>query len=196
MPRTPPAPRVDLDHNATAPLLPAARAAMLAALDGPARGGNPSSPHAAGHAARLVLEGARAEVAALLGARASDIIFVSGGTEADNLAVAGLWRARAGASPAGASAARAPSRIVTTSIEHPAVLEPCRRLAQEEGADLVAVACRADGSVDAGEAARALAPGAALASIMLANNETGVVQPVHEIAAAAAAAGVPLHTDA
>src|SRR5688572_31747608 len=115
--------QVYLDHNATAPLRPRARQALIEALDRfCAQGANPSSPHRPGHEARLSLESSRNAVARLLGARPHCVAFVSGGTEADNLAIQGSARAWAASHDA-------PGRIVTTAVEHPAVLEPCRYLA-------------------------------------------------------------------
>ena len=117
--------RLYFDHNATSPLCPEARDAMQAALTAASeRWGNPSSPHRFGHEARVALEEARSEVAELIGAEARDVVFVSGGTEADNLAIHGAARAWF-------ATRRQPGHLVTTAVEHPAVLSPCRRLADE-----------------------------------------------------------------
>ena len=165
--------RIYLDHNATAPLLPAAREAMLPFLGPPA---NPSSAHREGARARAVMEAARADVAALIGAAPGEIVFTSGATEANNLAL------RAGADAA----------LATTAVEHASVLEPARAAA---GARLRVVSVDAEGRV-AVEAVRAAAAGAALASIGLANGEVGAVQPIAEIAAALRPGGVLVHSDA
>jgi len=175
-----------LDHNASTPLCAAARAAMLPLLDGAF--GNPSSGHWAGRPARAAVERARAEVAALLGARPDEIVFTSGGSEANNAALAGLWRLRG----------RSGGRVVISAVEHPAVTEPCRRLAAE-GARVVVLPVDAQGRVDPADLARELARGdgeVALVSVMHANNETGALQPVAELARLARTAGVPFHTDA
>ncbi len=178
-----------LDCNATAPLTPAARQAMLDAMDRfCAQGANPSSPHRPGHEARLSLEASREEVAALIGAPPRSVVFVSGGTEADNLAVQGTARAWA-AIHGGAG------HLVASAIEHPAVLEPCRYLEASGGA-LTLVGVDAEGRVQAGEMAAAIRPDTALVSLMLANNETGVMQPVAAVAAAARERGVTMHVDA
>ena len=166
--------RIYLDHNATAPLLPAAREAMLPFLGPPA---NPSSAHREGARARAVMEAARADVAALIGAAPGEIVFTSGATEANNLAL---------------RAAGADAALATTAVEHASVLEPARAAA---GARLRVVSVDAEGRV-AVEAVRAAAAGAALASIGLANGEVGAVQPIAEIAAALRRGGVLVHSDA
>jgi len=190
VPRNPvrPAP-VYLDHAATAPLRPSALAAVTEQL---ARGGNPSSLHRPGRAARTVVEQARDEVAAALGADPVEVVFTSGGTEADNLAVQGLYRHRHAADPRR-------RRILVSSVEHAAVAETVEWLAAHEGAEAVWLPVDADGRV-APETVRAeLARdpgGVALLAVMWANNEVGAVQPVAELAALAAEFGVPLHCDA
>jgi len=174
------------DHNASTPLCAAARAAMLPLLDDTF--GNPSSGHWAGRPARLTVERARGEVAALLGAQPDELIFTSGGSEGNNAALAGVWRARGG--PGG--------RVIISAVEHPAVVEPCRRLARE-GARVIALPVDARGLVDPADLARELARGdgeVALVSVMHANNETGALQPVAELARLAHAAGALFHTDA
>src|SRR5262245_24584892 len=177
------------DHNATSPLCPEARDAMRSALsEGCDQWGNPSSPHAFGHQARVALETARAEIAALIGAPARGIVFGSGGTEADNLAIHGATRAWS-------SSHGVPGEIVTTAVEHPAVLEPCRRLA-DDGWRLTVLPVDQDGIVDPETVAQHLSSNTALLSVMLANNETEAIQPVAEIAAHARRLGVPMHTDA
>lgn len=162
-----------LDHNATTPLLPAARAAMLAALDA---AGNASSVHAPGRAARATVERARGQVAALIGATPDEVIFTSGGTEANALALASF---------AGA--------LVVGATEHASVLEPARRSCR-----LRAIPVARNGLIDLDALDRILAetgPGA-LVSVMLANNETGVIGPVAQAAAIAHARGALIHTDA
>jgi cysteine desulfurase len=137
-----------------------------------AKWGNPSSIHAEGQAARNALDDARRGVAAVLGATANEIVFTSGGTEASNLAIRGLLRAL----PDG------PKHVVTTAIEHPCVLETCRSL-QGDGVAVDFVAVGASGVVDAGEIVRCVRADTMLVSVMHANNETGTLQPVAEVAA-------------
>ncbi|MCU1480061.1 MAG: cysteine desulfurase [Subtercola sp.] len=147
--------------------------------------GNPSSTHSLGERAADALAEARASVAASLGARASEVIFTSGGTEADNLAIKGI----ALASPRG-------RHIVTSPLEHEAVLESCDYLRRHHGFAVSFVGVAADGLVDPDEFAALLTPETTLATIMYANNEIGTVQPVAELAARARSADVPLHSDA
>lgn len=180
---------VYLDHAATTPVTPAALAAYTAQI---ARGGNPSSLHAAGQAARRVLEDARESLAASLGAHATEVVFVSGGTEADNLAVKGLYWSRRAEDPRR-------TRILCSSIEHHAVADTVEWLEKHEGAEAVWIPCDAAGatSLDALRAAIAMDPGTvALVALMWANNEVGTVQPVREAAAIAAEHGIPVHSDA
>ena len=172
-----------LDHNATTPPAPEVRAAMNEALA--SLWGNPSSTHAAGRAAREAVEEARDHVASLLGSRPGEVIFTSGGTESDNLAIMGVARARR---PAG-------NRLVISAVEHPAVTAACSALA-EEGFETVTVPVGPDGRVDPDAFIAALTPATAVARLMLANNETGALQPVARIAAAARARGIPFHCDA
>ncbi|RIL07119.1 MAG: cysteine desulfurase NifS [Proteobacteria bacterium] len=175
--------RIYLDHNATTPVRDEVAAAVARALrDVP---GNPSSAHAEGAAARAELERARERVASLVGASAAEIVFTSGATEANNLALHGVVRAAASATP----------HVVTSAAEHPSVEEPLAAL-EATGVRVTRVAVGADGRVDPDAVARAIGPDTALVSILWANNETGVIQPMREIAAVAAARGVPLHVDA
>jgi cysteine desulfurase len=171
---------------------PEAIAAMTEEL---ARLGNPSSLHAAGRRARRVVEESREQLAEVFGARPSEVIFTSGGTEADNLAVKGLyWARRDSAGPEGKR-----RRVLTTPVEHHAVLDSVRWLEEAEGAEAVWLVVGADGAVrpDVLRAAIAQAPEqVAVASVMWANNEVGTVQPVSELAAVAHEYGVPFHTDA
>ena len=182
-------PVIYLDHAATTPMLPEAIAAMTEEL---AELGNPSSLHNAGRRARRVVEESREQVAEVFGARASEVIFTSGGTEADNLAVKGLYWARR----AGDERRR---RILTTVVEHHAVFDSVRWLGETHGAVADWLAVSDQGLLAPGVLRAALAAdpsGAALVSVMWANNEVGAVQPVAELAAVAREFGVPFHTDA
>jgi cysteine desulfurase len=174
---------VYLDHNATTPPDPAVVEAVIACMQ--ANWGNPSSLHAAGQAARTLLERARNQVAALIGARPEEIVFSSGGTEANNqVLLSGLLHA--------------PTRrrhLIVSAIEHQAVLEPARAL-EANGWEVTRIPVDRHGVVVPAAVAAALTPDTALVSVMLANNETGVLQPVAEIAHRAHAQGVPVHTDA
>jgi len=176
-----PTERAYLDHAATTPLRPEALDAMLPWLRG---GGNPSSPHAEGRRARAGLDDARARVAAALGGTSREIVFVSGGTEADDLGIAGVLAATAG-----------PRRVVTTAVEHRAVLAPVRR-ARDEGADVEFLPVDTDGRVDLAAYDEALERPPTLVSMMLANNEIGTVQPVALCAARARERGALFHCDA
>lgn len=147
--------------------------------------GNPSSHHSVGESAARALADARAEIASWLGCRASEVVFTSGGTEADNLAIKGI----ALATPRG-------RHLVTTAIEHEAVLASADHLGRLHGFETTIVPVDRDGLVDVAEFAAALRPGTTLASVMLASNEVGTVQPVAELAATAHEHGVPFHTDA
>jgi cysteine desulfurase len=147
--------------------------------------GNPSSHHAVGESAARALADARATVAAWLGCRASEVVFTSGGTEADNLAIKGI----ALASPRG-------RHIVTTPIEHEAVLESVDHLVRLHGFETTFVPVGRDGLVDPAAFAAALRPDTTLASVMLANNEVGTVQPIAALAALAHEHRIPFHTDA
>jgi cysteine desulfurase len=182
---------VYLDHAATTPMRPEAIAAMTEEL---AQVGNPSSLHTAGRRARRVVEESREQLAEVFGARPSEIIFTSGGTEADNLAVKGLYCAAQDG--AGRDTSR---RVLTTSVEHHAVLDSVRWLEESQGAEPVWLAVDAAGTVqpDVLQAALAQAPDqAALVTVMWANNEVGTVHPIPELAAVAREHGVPFHTDA
>ena len=174
--------RIYLDWNATAPLRPQARAAALAALDS---SGNPSSVHAEGRAARRLIEEAREKVAALVAAEPRNVVFTSGGTEANMLAL----------TPASGPDGKAPDRLLISALEHPSVLAGGRFAA----AAVQRVPATGDGQIDLAALADALAAlegRRALVSLMLANNETGVVQPVSEAARLTHEAGGVLHVDA
>ncbi|MFP3465823.1 cysteine desulfurase family protein [Leifsonia sp. SIMBA_070] len=172
-----------LDAAATSPVRREVLEAMWPYLTGDF--GNPSSHHTVGESAARGLADARAGVAAWLGCRASEVIFTSGGTEADNLAVKGI----ALANPRG-------RHIVTTRIEHEAVLESVDQLVRLHGFTVTFVPVRRDGLVSPDDFAAALRPDTTLASVMLANNEVGTVQPVAALAALAHERGIPFHTDA
>src|ERR1700691_3413395 len=171
--------RIYLDNSATTPVLPEVLEAMRPYFG--ERFGNASSIHHHGQDTRAAVERARESLAALLGCRASEIVFTSGGTEADNLAIAGLVGAG--------------DHIITSSIEHHAVLLAGKHL-EEIGAELTILPVDGRGLVDPADVRRALRPNTKLISIMMANNETGVLQPVEEIGRIAAAAGICFHTDA
>jgi cysteine desulfurase len=186
-------PVVYLDHAATTPMLPEAIAAMTEELT---QLGNPSSLHSAGRRARRVVEESREQLAEVFGARASEVIFTSGGTEADNLAVKGLFWARRGAAGTVEEQRR---RILTTAVEHHAVFDSVRWLCDVHGARADWLTVDSRGLVSSGVLRDALAAdpaGAALVSVMWANNEVGAVQPVASLAEAAHEFGVPFHTDA
>ncbi|HEU0094089.1 MAG TPA: cysteine desulfurase family protein [Vicinamibacteria bacterium] len=179
----PPRP-IYLDHHATTPLDPAVVAAMLPYLT--EKFGNPSSrQHAFGQQAHAAVEEARAQLARLIGAEPGDIVFTSGATESDNLAVRGAARV------AGARG----RHLVTTAIEHPAVLEPARTI-EREGFEVTVVGVGPDGIVATDEVARALRPDTVLVSVMAANNEVGTVQPIAEIGRLCGERGILFHTDA
>ena len=180
---------VYLDHAATTPMAPAAIEAMTAEL---ALVGNASSLHASGRRARRVLEESRERIAAVLGSRPGEVVFTSGGTEADNLALKGAYWARRGQDPAR-------TRILTTTVEHHAVLDPLQWLEATEGAHVELIPCDATGRVDLAAMKEAIErdpASVALVSVMWANNEVGTLQPVAEIAEMAAQHGIPVHTDA
>lgn len=172
-----------LDAAATAPLRPEARAAMLAVWD--AGQANASSVHSAGYRARAAVDTARERLARALGARPGEIVFTSGGTEANTLAIVGLALAR----PRG-------RHLVTSAIEHSSVLESCRFLERVFGFELTIVPVDAQGQVAPEAVAAALRPDTTLLSIGLANAEVGTVQPIQAIADGAVSLGVPVHTDA
>lgn len=175
---------VCLDYNATTPIAPEVVAAMRPWLE--AHFGNPSSGHVYGERAAAAVTQARAEVAALVGAAApEEIVFCGCAIEANNLALLGVARALRGTK----------RHIVVSAVEHPAVLQPALRL-QEEGWALTVLPVDGGGRVDVRAVRDALRPDTALVSVMHANNETGTLQPVAEIARFARAAGVLMHTDA
>ena len=171
--------RVYFDNNATTPLLPDVRAAMEPYFS--ERFGNASSIHHHGQETRSAVEHARESVAKLLGCRASEVVFTSGGTEADNLGIFGVIQPG--------------DHVITSTIEHHAVLFSAHRL-QEMGFPVTFVAVNGDGLIDPEDVRKALRPNTKLISVIMANNETGVVQPVAALGKIAAEAGVSFHTDA
>lgn len=171
---------VYLDYNATTPILPEVLEAMLPFLRD--EFGNPSSGHALGQRAHAAVATARAHVAALIGAEPDEIVFTSGGTEASNIAIRGAL-----------CGAKRP--IVTSVLEHPATEEPCNLLA-EQGHAVHRIGAQADGHIDLAAAMAAIRAGAGLVTLIHAQNETGVLQPVAEIAAAARENGALVHADA
>jgi cysteine desulfurase len=168
-----------MDANATTPLLPEVLEAMRPFLL--ERFGNASSIHQEGQHARYAVEHARAQVATLLGCRPTEIVFTSGGTESDNLAIFGLLQPG--------------DHFITTAIEHHAVLHAGHRL-RDRGIEVTYLPVDGEGLVNPEDVRRALRPQTRLISVMLANNETGVLQPVQEIGTIAAEAGVLFHVDA
>jgi cysteine desulfurase len=171
--------RVYLDNNATTPVLPEVLEAMRPYFA--ERFGNASSIHHHGQETRAAVERARESVADLLGCRAAEIVFTSGGTEGDNLAISGL--------------ARAGDHVISSTIEHHAVLNSCKHL-EAMGCEVTYVPVDSRGLVDPHDVKGALRPNTKLITIMMANNETGVLQPVEEIGKIAAEADVYFHTDA
>jgi cysteine desulfurase len=183
-----PAPTIYFDHNATTPLRPEVRAAMAAALEHD--WGNPSSIHGVGRRARAVVEAARGEVAALVGGASDEIVFTSGGTEGDNLAIRGLAHA--------AAAARGDSRaahVISSPLEHPAVAGALAALARD-GMQVTLLPVSASGELDPEDLRRALRPETVLVTLALANHELGNVYPIAALAALARAGGALFHCDA
>jgi cysteine desulfurase len=174
--------RYYFDHNATTPVAPEVMETVVSCLGQVY--GNASSIHHFGQSAKQRLEAARRQVAGLIHADPREIVFTSGGTEADNLAILGVVRA----------AEQVKRHVITCAIEHPAVLMTMKQL-QREGVEVTALRVGASGVVNPEDVERALRPETVLISIMHANNELGTLQPVAEIARIARAAGVPLHVD-
>lgn len=172
-----------LDYNATTPVLADVLAAMIPFFQ--VRPGNPSSAHAAGTEARAGIERARSQVAELVGAPLSHVLFTSSATEAINTAFHSALFSREGV----------PSRVVVTSVEHAAVRQ-CAKAARDRGAELIEIPVRASGMLELEQLAEAISCDTAIVSVMWANNETGVVFPIFEIAEMCANRGVPLHVDA
>jgi cysteine desulfurase len=172
--------RIYFDHAATSPLDPQARDAMLTYLD--ADFGNPSSLHWAGREAHAAVDEARVEVAELIGARPTEIVFTASGTEADNLALRGVLEREGG-------------HVIVSAFEHPAVIETCKYLATR-GVQVTQLPVGADGIVRPESLVRALRPNTRLVSVMTANNVVGTIQPVTELAKVAKEHGALFHTDA
>ena len=175
--------RIYLDHCATTPLDPEVMAAMMKYFGNVY--GNPGSAHAFGREAREAVDNARCQVAALLGADPTEIVFTGGGTEADNLAVLGIAATGRGGK----------NHIVTSSIEHPAVLNACRYV-ETKGCNVTYLPVDDQGRVDPAAVEKAATDKTLLISIMHGNNETGVMEPLQAIGAVARAKGITLHTDA
>jgi cysteine desulfurase len=172
-----------LDFNASTPIDPRVAAVMRPLLDGPFA--NPSATHPGGRAAHAVLDRARGQVADLLGCAPDEIVFTSGGSEADNLALKGAFFALR----------ERGEHIITTAIEHPAILEPLRFL-ERLGARVTVIPVDRTGMIDPDDVRRAITPRTILVSVMHANNEVGTIEPVAEVAAIAHEHGVLIHTDA
>jgi cysteine desulfurase len=172
-----------LDYNATTPLCDVAREAMLPYLD--RHFGNPSSVHAAGRETRAAIDNARDKLAALLRAKPNEIIFTSGGTESCNLAVFGLARCRM----------QGGGHVISAKTEHHAVLNTIEHLERHEGFEVTWLNVSRDGIIDLDQLARAIRPETRLVSIMTANNETGLIQPMREISRICREHGVLLHMD-
>ena len=172
-------PRIYFDNSATTPVLPEVFEAMRPYFD--ERFGNASSIHRNGQQTRAAVEQARESMAALLACRPPEVVFTSGGTEADNLAIFGV--------------AGAGDHVITSTVEHHAVLNACKHL-EAEGADVTYLPVDGRGLVDPADVRRALRPTTKLITVMMANNETGVLQPVEEIGKIAAESEVYFHTDA
>jgi len=172
-----------LDHNATTPLLPSVVDAMLPYLR--EQYGNPSSDHALGHRARSAVDTAREQVAALISCHPDEIVFTSGGTESNNLAIRGVAQV----------AATTRRTVVTSMVEHPATVEPLRRM-ESEGWTVERLPVTRAGSIDTSTLLSAVTDAVALVTIMLAQNETGALLPITEAGETAHAAGALMHTDA
>ncbi len=172
-----------LDYNATTPIDPTVAEAMLPFLH--QHFGNPSSSHAYGVTARRAIDTARRQVADLLGCRPEEILFTSGGSESNNTVIKGVAASRLDRG----------RHIITSAIEHPAVIEPCQAL-EADGYEVTYLPVDASGRVDPEHVARAIRPGTILVTVMHANNEVGTIQPIAEIAAVARERGVLVHTDA
>ncbi|HNY33881.1 MAG TPA: cysteine desulfurase NifS [Methanothrix soehngenii] len=175
--------RIYMDHSATTPVAPEVQAAMLPYFG--EKFGNASSLHRSGREAKEALEDSREKVAALLGARAEEIIFTSGGTESDNLALKGIARKNR----------KLGKHIITTQIEHPAILETCRAL-EKDGFEVTYLPVTGEGLVELSTLEASIRPDTILISVMHANNEVGTIQPLEEIGRLAAERDIYLHSDA
>jgi cysteine desulfurase len=177
------APGIYLDFNASTPIAPEVADAMRGVFTEPF--GNPSSEHWAGEPAKRAIEKARTQVAALLKCRPSEIVFTSGGSEANNHALKGVFFAKG----------QAKAHLITTQVEHPAIVNPCRFL-ERLGATATYLPVDGFGRVDPDDVRRAITPETILISVMHANNEIGTIQPIPEIARIAREHGILFHTDA
>ncbi len=175
--------RIYFDHSATTGVLPEVHDAMVPYFL--EKYGNPSSIHSFGREAKIALEEARKKVADVLNADPSEIVFTSGGTESDNLAVEGVAMYKG----------KMKGHIITTKIEHHAILEPCDWL-KRFGFEVTLIPVDSEGLVDVGEIERAIRNDTVLISVMMANNEIGTIQPIREIGSIARSKGIPFHTDA
>lgn len=175
--------RIYLDYNASTPIAPEVARVMRDAMDGAF--GNPSSPHWAGVPARQMVEKGRGQVADLLGCSPEEVVFTSGGSEANNFALKGAFFA----------SKRARCHIVTTQVEHPAIVAPCRFL-ERLGAQVTWLPVDETGRIDPDDLRRAITADTILISIMHANNEVGTIQPIEDCTVIAREYGVPFHTDA
>ena len=175
--------QIYLDYNASTPIAPEVAAVMRGTMEEDF--GNPSSPHWAGAPARQAVERARRQIAELLGCAPDEIVFTSGGSEANNLALKGVFFAGTGKNP----------HIITTGVEHPAIVAPCRFL-ERLGATVTRLPVDGTGLVDPDDLRRAIAPDTVLASVMHANNEVGTIQPIEDCAAIARDHGIVFHSDA
>ena len=185
--------RIYLDSNSTTPLLPEVLESMRPFWA--EQFGNASSTHRHGQQAHAAVERARSSIAALIGADPAEIVFTSGGTESNNLALSGIMFQHLGGSPRVSVQDAARPHLVTSAIEHHAVLLAAEAL-RDFGIDVTVLPCTASGRIEPAALAAALTQRTRLVSIMLANNETGVVQPIAELARVAHAAGALFHTDA
>jgi cysteine desulfurase len=174
--------RVYLDSNATTPIRPQVLAAMMSVFSGDF--GNPSSIHWFGQQAKSIVDNARVQVARLINAEASEIVFLSGGTEADNFAIRGIAESQKSKG----------NHIITSKIEHHAVLHTCKDL-EKQGYEVTWLPVSSDGVIDPEDVRRAIRPGTTLISIMHANNEIGTIQPIEEIGAIAEQADIYFHAD-
>jgi cysteine desulfurase len=172
-----------LDYNASTPIAPEVATAMRAMME--SGFGNPSSPHWAGAPARQAVEAARRQVSGLIGCAPDEIVFTSGGSEANNLALKGVFFASGRERP----------HFITTRVEHPAIVAPCRFL-ERLGAEVTWLPVDETGLVDPGDLRRAITPDTVLVSIMHANNEVGTIQAIADCTAIARGHGIPFHSDA
>jgi cysteine desulfurase len=175
--------RIYLDYNASTPLAPQVAQAMRIALEG--HYGNPSSAHWAGESANLLLEQSRAQVAALLGCRPDEVVFTSGGSEANNLALKGIFFARR----------KTRAHLITSTVEHPSIHETCAFL-ERLGVRITRLPVDATGLVDPDELRRAITTDTILISLMHANNEVGTIEPIEACVRMAREHAIPFHTDA